>query len=93
MRTDDKLIYNVIVNSEKWKLKEFSIQGKSLILDLCNILYLDINHAGSVLRSYIRNLQKPKPAIEDTQHYPCLNSCLATRCMKYCYAILSKLLI
>ena len=39
------------------------------------------------------NLQKPIPAIEDTQHYPCLNSCLATRCMKYCYAILSKLLI
>ena len=33
------------------------------------------------------------PAIEDTQHYPCLNSCLAIRCMKYCYAILSKLLI
>ena len=37
--------------------------------------------------------QKPIPALEDTQHYPCLNSCLATRCMKYCYAILSKLLI
>ena len=37
--------------------------------------------------------KKPIPAIEDTQHYPCLNSCLATRCMKYCYAVLSKLLI
>ena len=42
MGTDDKLIYNVIVNSEKWKVKEFSIQGKSLILDPCYILYLDI---------------------------------------------------
>ena len=30
------------------------------------------------------------PAIEDAQHYPCLISRLATRCMKYCYAILSK---
>ena len=49
MGTDGKLIYNIIVNSEKLKLKEFRIQGKSLILDLCNILYLDINHAGSVL--------------------------------------------
>ena len=37
--------------------------------------------------------KKPIPAIEDTQHYPCLNSRLATRCMKYCYAVLSKLLI
>ena len=36
--------------------------------------------------------KKPIPAI-DTQHYPCLNSCLATRCTKYCYAIISKLLI
>ena len=36
--------------------------------------------------------KKPIAAIEDTQHYPCLNSCLAARCMKYCYAILSKLL-
>ena len=27
---------------------------------------------------------KPIPAKEDTQHYPCLNSRLATRCMKYC---------
>ena len=42
---------------------------------------------------YICNLQKPIPALEDPQHYPCLNSCLATRCMKYCYAILSKLMI
>ena len=64
-----------------------------MILDLCNILYLDINHAGSVLRCYIYNLQKPIPAIEDIQHYHCLISCIATRCMKYCYAILSKLLI
>ena len=63
------------------------------MLDLCSILYLDINHAGSVLRCFICNLQKAIPAIEDTQHYPCLNSCLATRCMKYCYAILSRLLI
>ena len=55
--------YNVIVNNEKWKLKEFSIQWKSLILDLCNILYLDINHAGSILRRFICNLQKPIPAI------------------------------
>ena len=75
------------------KLKEFSIQGKSLILDLCNILYLDISHAGFVLACFISNLQKPIPAIEDTQHYPCLNFCLANRCMKHCYAILSKLLI
>ena len=37
--------------------------------------------------------KNPIPALEDTQHYPCLNSCLATRFMKYCYAILSKLLI
>ena len=64
MGTDDKLIYNVIFNSEKWKLKEFSIQAKSLILDLYNILYLDINHAGFVLRCYICNHQKPLPAIE-----------------------------
>ena len=64
--------YNVIVNSEKWKIKEFSVQGKSLILDLCNILYFDINHAGSVLQCYICNLQKPISAIEDTQHYPAL---------------------
>ena len=42
---------------------------------------------------YICNLQKPIPTIEDTQHYPYLNSRLATRYMKYCYAILSKLLI
>ena len=93
MGTGDKLIHNVIVNTEKSKLKEFSIQGKSLILDLCNILYLNINHAGSVLRCFICNLLKPIPSIEDTQHWPCLNSCLATRCMKYCYAVLSKLLI
>ena len=39
------------------------------------------------------NLQKPIPAIEDTKLYPCLNSCLATRCMKNCNAILRKLLI
>ena len=51
------------------------------------MLYLDINHAGSVLRCYICNLQKPIPAIEDTQRCSCLNSCLATRCIKYCYAI------
>ena len=59
MGTDDKLIYNVIVNNEKWKLKEFSTQGKSLILDLCNFLYLDINHAGSILQclfSIFKNL-------------------------------------
>ena len=37
--------------------------------------------------------KKLMPAIEDTQHYPCLNSCLATRCIKHCFAILSKLLI
>ena len=37
--------------------------------------------------------KKPIPAIEDNQHYPCPNSCFAIRCMKYCYAILSKLLI
>ena len=69
------------------------IQHTRKILDLCNILFLDKNHAGSVLRCYICNVQKPIPAIEDTQHYPCRNFCLATRCMKYCYAILSKLLI
>ena len=77
----------------KSEIKKFSRQGKSLKLDLCNILYLDISHAGSVLPCFISNLQKPIPAIEDTQHYPCLNFCLANRCMKYCYAILSKLLI
>ena len=37
--------------------------------------------------------KKPISAIEDTQHFHCLNACLATRCIKYCYAILSKLLI
>ena len=42
---------------------------------------------------FICNQQNLIPVIEDTQHYPCLNSCHATRCMKYCYAILSKLLI
>ena len=93
MGTDDKLIFFVIVNNEKRKLKELRIQGKSQILDICNILNLDIIHAGFVLRCFICNLQKPIPAIEDTQHYPCLNPFLATRCMKYCYAFLSKLLI
>ena len=53
------------------------------------MVYLDISHAGSVLRCFICDLQKPIPAIEDTKHYPCLNSCLVTRYMKYCYAILS----
>ena len=49
MGTDDKLIFFVIVNNEKRKLKELRIQGKSQILDICNILNLDIIHAGFVL--------------------------------------------
>ena len=93
MGTDDKLILYCNCQQWKWKLKELSIQWKSLILDLCNILYLDINHAGSVLRCYMCNLQKPISAIEDTQHYPCRNSCLVTRCMKYCCAFFLKKII